>query len=55
MLAGQIRKRKELIDKQDMLDKKAEVSLLSAHEVDLKQCLHNRMSQLLREGELKWY
>jgi hypothetical protein len=23
--------------------------------VDLRQCLHNRLSQLLREEELKWY
>jgi hypothetical protein len=38
-----------------MLDKKAEVSLLSAQEADLKQCLHNRLSQMLREEELKWY
>jgi hypothetical protein len=38
-----------------MLDKKAEVSLLSAQEADLKQCLHNSLSQLLREEELKWY
>jgi hypothetical protein len=48
------KEKKELLDKLDMLDKKAEVSLLSAHEADLKQCLHNRLSQLLRE-ELKWY
>jgi hypothetical protein len=38
-----------------MLDKKAEVSLLSAQEAYLKQCLHNRLSQLVREEELKWY
>jgi hypothetical protein len=38
-----------------VLDKKAEVSLLSAHEANLRQCLHNRLSQLLRKEELKWY
>jgi hypothetical protein len=38
-----------------LLDKKAEACLLSVQEADLKQCLHNRLSQLLREEELKWY
>jgi hypothetical protein len=47
--------KKGLLDKLDMLDKKVEVSLLSAQEADLKQCLDNRLSQLLREEELKWY
>jgi hypothetical protein len=44
-----------LLDKLDMLDKKAEVSVLSVQEADLKHCLHNRLCQLLREEELKWY
>jgi hypothetical protein len=43
------KEKKELIDKPDVLDKKADVSLLSAQEVDLRQCLHNRLGQLLRE------
>jgi glycyl-tRNA synthetase beta subunit len=38
-----------------MLDKKAEASLLFVQEADLRRCMHNRLSQLLREEELKWY
>jgi hypothetical protein len=38
-----------------MLDKKAEGSVLSPQEVDLKQCLQNRLCLLLREEEIKWY
>jgi hypothetical protein len=49
------KEKKGLLDKLDMLDKKAEMSLLSAQETDLKQFLHNRLSQLLREEEFKWY
>jgi hypothetical protein len=49
------KEKKGLLDKLNMLDKKAEVSLLSAQEADLKQCLHNCLSQMLREEELKWY
>jgi hypothetical protein len=49
------KEKKGSFDKLDMLDKKAEVSLLSAQEADLKQCFHNSLSQLLREEELKWY
>jgi hypothetical protein len=49
------KEKKGLLDKLDMLDKKAEMSLLFAQEADLKQCFHNHLSQLLREEELKWY
>jgi hypothetical protein len=45
---------KELLDKLDVLDKRVEASLLSM-QVDLKQFLHNQLSQHLREEELKWY
>jgi hypothetical protein len=38
-----------------MLDKKAEGSILSPQEVDLKQCLRNCLCQLLREEEIKWH
>jgi hypothetical protein len=48
-------KKKGLLDKLDVLDRKVEVSLLSAQEVNLRQCLHIRLGQLLREEELKWY
>jgi hypothetical protein len=49
------KERKELLDRLDVLDKKAESSLLSTQEVNLKQYLNNQLSQLLREKELKWY
>jgi hypothetical protein len=48
------KKEKGLLDRLDSLDKKAEVSVLSA-QADLKHCLHNRLCQLLRKEELKWY
>jgi hypothetical protein len=54
-VSGANKKEKELLDKLDMLDKKAEAGLLSVQEANLKQCLHNRLSQLLREEELKWH
>jgi hypothetical protein len=49
------RKKIELLDKLDGLDKKAETSLLSPEDLDVKQCLKSRLSQLLREKEIKWY
>jgi hypothetical protein len=49
------KEKKELLDKLDELDKRAEAGLLSSQEGDLKQCLHSRLSQLLREEEIKWY
>jgi hypothetical protein len=55
ILVVQKREKKELLDKLDMLDKKVEAGLLFVQEADLKQCLHNRLNQMLREEELKWY
>jgi hypothetical protein len=52
---GKQERKKELLDKLDMLDKMAEARLLFVQETDLKQCLHNCLGQLLREEELKWY
>jgi hypothetical protein len=49
------KEKKELLDKLDSLDKKAEISLLSSQEVDVKQCLSLRLSQLLKEEKIKWY
>jgi hypothetical protein len=40
------KEKKELLDKLDSLDKK---------ELDVKQCLNLRLSQLLREEEIKLY
>ena len=39
----------------DNLDKKAETSILSPQEVDLKQYLKNRLAEMLRQEEIKWY
>ena len=39
----------------DELDKKAEHTLLNDSERDLKQVLNERLAELLREEELKWY
>ena len=52
---GKIKKNKDILDALDALDKKAEHSFLSTHEIDVKQCLKNRIAQLLREEEIKWY
>jgi hypothetical protein len=48
-------KKKELLDKLDSLDKKVEHTLLSSQGRDLKYCLNNRLAQLLRGEEVKWY
>jgi hypothetical protein len=42
---GERKGKKGLLDKLDVLDKKAEVSLLPSQKVDLRQCLHNRLTQ----------
>jgi hypothetical protein len=47
--------KKEIISKLDDLDKRAEVVLLSTSELDLRNYLQNRLAQLLREEEIKWY
>jgi len=44
-----------LLNKLDELDKKAETSMLSEMEFNLKRVLNDRLAQLLREEELKWY
>jgi predicted secreted Zn-dependent protease len=55
-MAGAYKKEKqELMRKADELDKKAETQLLSQHEWDLKQSISGRLTQLLREEELKWF
>jgi hypothetical protein len=48
---GVNKKEKELLDKLETLDKKHETLLLSPQELDVKQCLNLRLSQLLREEE----
>jgi hypothetical protein len=53
--SGRNKKEKDLLDRLDNLDKKAESTLLSPLELDLKQCMSSCLSQLLREEEIKWY
>jgi hypothetical protein len=49
------KEKKELLDKLTYLDKKEEDILLTPQEIELKRCLNNRLAQLLREEEVKWY
>jgi len=49
------KEKKELLDKLDELDKKAEISLLNQTELNLKHVLNERLAELLREEEIKWY
>jgi hypothetical protein len=44
-----------ILDILDGLDKKAEHTPLQAEEINLKQSLNNRLAQLLRKKEIKWY
>jgi hypothetical protein len=55
-MSGAYKKEKqELLRKADELDKKAESQLLSQYEWDLKQSIHERITQLLREEEVRWF
>jgi hypothetical protein len=38
-----------------MLDKKDETIPLQPKEINIKQCLNNRLPCLLHEEEIKWY
>ena len=49
------RKKKSLLNKLDELDKKAETTPLDGNELNLKHALNNRLTELLREEEVKWY
>jgi len=44
-----------LLEKANELDKKAETTLLTQHEMDLKQSIKSRLAKLLREEEIKWF
>jgi hypothetical protein len=50
-----IRKRKEILNTLDTLDKKAKHTPLWAEEISIKQCLNNRLAHLPREEEIKSY
>jgi ABC-type branched-subunit amino acid transport system ATPase component len=55
-MAGIYRKeKKSLISLIDQLDKKAETSILSVNEINMKHHLKERLVTLLREEEIKWY
>lgn len=45
----------ELMKKAEELDKKAESPQLTQQEIDLKQSIKNKLVQLPREEELKWF
>jgi hypothetical protein len=49
------KEKQELLRKGEELDKKAESHLLSQQECDLKQSINERINQLLREEELRWF
>jgi hypothetical protein len=49
------KKKITLLNKLDELDKKAEHTVLSDAERDLKHVLNERLAELLREEKLKWY
>ena len=48
------KRKKQLLDKLDELDKKAELSQLNDDELNLKHTLNEKLAQLLREEEIKW-
>ena len=43
------------MNKLDELGKKAETTPLDGNELNLKHALNNRLTELLREEEVKWY
>lgn len=49
------KEKQELMRKAKELDKNAESWLLSQQELELKQCIKDRLAQLLREEEIKWF
>jgi mannosylglycoprotein endo-beta-mannosidase len=49
------KEKKTLLNKLDELDKKAENSLLDELGLNLKHVLNERLAEILREEELKWY
>jgi hypothetical protein len=49
------KKKTEISNKLEELDKKDEITMLSPQELDVKHCLNTRLMQLLRKEEIKWY
>jgi hypothetical protein len=55
-ISGQNKKeKKEILNILDSLDKKAKNFPLDSHERDYKQFLNNKLAEMLREEEIKWY
>jgi hypothetical protein len=55
-VSGAYKKEKTtILNKLDKLDKKVESTTLSQSELDLKHVLNERLAELLREEEIKWY
>jgi hypothetical protein len=55
MMGAYKKEKQELLRRAEELDKKAETQLLSQQEWDLRQCVKDRLAQLLREEELRWF
>jgi hypothetical protein len=55
MVLTRKKERQDLITRLEQMDKKAETTMLTPQELDLKHCLKARLVQLLREEEVKWY
>jgi hypothetical protein len=54
--SGQYKKeKKEILNTLNMLDKKAETIPQEPEEINIKQCLNNRLAHRLTEEEIKWY
>lgn len=49
------KEKKAILNMLDTLDKKAEHTLLLPSELDTKRYLNNRLAELLKEEEIKWY
>jgi hypothetical protein len=49
------KEKREILITLDALDKKTEHTPLQPEEINIKQCLSNRLVHLLREEEIKWY
>jgi hypothetical protein len=49
------KEKQELLRKAEEIDKKAESQLLRQCEWDLRQSIHERITHLLREEEVKWF
>jgi hypothetical protein len=47
------KEKKEILNTLYMLDKKAEHNPLQADEINIRQCINNILTQLLREEEIK--